>query len=207
MKNAAVFSVSLLSLAIFCQPTDAQSRRGSRTTKTETTQSTSATVQTSRKPTGTRLSEQQKQNIATLEADLKAIKSGSQVTQAQKDALRASLTTLAEGSVKPDPVLVQNLATNLAEALADGTLSDSEKAQLAFDLQRVLNSANIPAEEVTAAIAAVQTILQASNIDRADVETIVNDLKAIADEARSNLPAPTKTESMTAPSQTKRRRN
>lgn len=42
-----------------------------------------------------------------------------------------------------------------------------------------------PGEEVEQAISDAQSILESSGIDQSDVETIVADLQAIADEAQS----------------------
>ncbi len=51
-----------------------------------------------------------------------------------------------------------------------------------------MNSANIPAEEVNQAITDAQAILTASGVTKADVQTIVSDLKAIGTEAKNNAP-------------------
>lgn len=139
--------------------------------------------------TGANLSEQQKQNIAKLQADLNAIKQGSQVTPEQVTALKNDLLAMADGATKPDPALVNQLATDLAEALEDGNLSNKEKAQLSQDLYAVMNSANIPASEVNQAIADAQAILLASGVTKDEVQLVVNDLKAIAAEAQKNLPS------------------
>jgi len=141
------------------------------------------------KPTGSNLSAQQQHNIEKLQSDLNAIKQGSQVTQSQITALKNDLMAMAEGATKPDPALVEKLATDLANALADGKLSNAEKAKLSQDLYAVMNSANISTAEVNKAIADAQAILQASGITKAEVTTIVNDLKAIAAEAKSNMPS------------------
>lgn len=140
------------------------------------------------KPSGTHLSETQKQNLQKLQADLQAIQQGSQVTTEQKQALKNDLMAMAEGATKPDPALVQQLANDLSEAIADGSIDNKEKAQLANDLQKVMTSANIPPEEVNQAIADAQAILTASGVDKSEVQTIVSDLKAIATEAKNNAP-------------------
>lgn len=205
MKNLTILSAAFVLITLFSASGQAQGRRGSRAGKTE---SAATTEQTSQKRTGTNISSQQQQNLKALESDLKAIKTGSQVTQAQKDALKSSLSALAEGAVRPDPALVQTLTDDLSKALSDGVISDTEKVKLASDLQKILNSANIPVNEVTTAIAAAQVILQASNIDRGDVEKIMNDLNAIVNEVRSNLPkSGTKTNSTSRPPRGRRPRN
>ena len=140
-------------------------------------------------PTGERrssrnLSAAQQQNVDNLVGDLKSIKDGSQVTQQQKDDLKGSLSAIAEGATKPDPVLVEQLTTDLSAALSDSELSNREMIQLAQDIEAVMNSANIPKEEVDAAIDSAQAILESSGVDQEDVATIVADLQSIADAAQ-----------------------
>ncbi len=139
------------------------------------------------KATGQQMSPQQQQNINKLVNDLKAIKAGSQVTPAMKQALKNDLLAMADGATKPDPALVDKLVNDLTAALADQNISDLEKQKLAKDLYAVMNSANIPAAEVQQAITDAQTILQASGIDKQDAQLIVADLQAIAAEAQQNL--------------------
>lgn len=134
----------------------------------------------------TRMSDAQQQNVQNLATDLSSIKEGSSVTQEQKDALSTSLMALADGATQPDPALVETLASDLSDALADGDLSNKEMIQLANDLETVMNSANLEADEVAQAVSDAQSILDASGIDASDVETIVRDLEAIAEEAQSN---------------------
>jgi hypothetical protein len=141
------------------------------------------------KPTGSQLSEQQQQNLQKLQSDLQAIKQGSQVTPEQKQALKNDLLAMADGATKPDPALVQQLANDLSAALADGNVSNAEKAKLTKDLDAVMDSASIPAAEVQQAISDAQAILTASGVDKADVQTIVKDLQAIANEAKKNAQA------------------
>jgi hypothetical protein len=138
-------------------------------------------------PTGEHMSDRQKGNLKQLQSDLLAIQEGSQVTQQQKDDLEKSLMALVDGATRPDPAAVEKLATDLAEALADGHVSANERYKLAEDLEDVMNSANVPEAEVEKAIADAQAILLASGVTRSDVETIVYDLQQIAAEASANI--------------------
>jgi uncharacterized protein YdeI (BOF family) len=159
------------------------SGRGSRNTSRSTPQREQGEQP---RPTGAHLSPAQQQNINRLATDLNAIKQGSQVTQAQKNALKNDLLAMADGATRPDPALVQQLANDLAGAMSDGQLSSREKTKLTQDLYQVMNSANISVAEVNQAIADAQAILQASGINRAAAQTIASDLKAIAAEAQKN---------------------
>ena len=49
------------------------------------------------KPSGTKMSETQQQNVDQLKSDAKEIKQGSQVTQEQKDALKNDLNVHGKG--------------------------------------------------------------------------------------------------------------
>lgn len=135
-----------------------------------------------------RMSPQQQQNVAKLQQDLAALKSGSEVTQGQKDALTTSLTNLAQGTVKPSQESVSKLSSDLSNAMADGDISKAEQIQLSQDVAVVMNSANVPMAEVQAVIADVESILISSNVDRSDVQTISADLRAIATELQTKAP-------------------
>lgn len=177
-------TITLLALSTLTFTTQAQ-RLGGRATKPNSDGARSANMQ---KPTGSNLSPTQQQNLQKLQADLQAIKQGSQVTPEQKQALKNDLLAMADGATKPDQALVQQLANDLADAMSDGSIDSKEKAKLANDLQKVMASANIPMDEVNQAIADAQAILAASGVTKSDVQTIVNDLKAIASEAKNNAP-------------------
>ncbi len=161
-------------------------RQSGTSTGEKTTGQTGPAGRQRRQPTGANLSEQQRQNIQKLQSDLTSIKSGSQVTQQQKDALKQSLNTLAEGTTKPSQQSIDNLSNHLSSAMSDGNLSNQEKAQLAQDVQAVFDSASIPQSEVQQVISDAQSILQSSGVDKSDVQLIVTDLQNIAAEAKKN---------------------
>ena len=184
-------TLSLLIL-ILALPLAAQ-RRPARPSRTPASTSTPAAARPAMagevaKPDGARMSATQQQNIDTLTSDLAAIKSGSSVTQKQKQALASDLMAMADGATKPDQALVQSLSTDLSDAMIDGELSSREMAKLAADLEAVMNSASVPASEVNKAIADARAILASSGVDSSDVQTIVGDLKAIAAEAQKHQP-------------------
>ncbi|MBI3879974.1 MAG: hypothetical protein HY301_07900 [Verrucomicrobia bacterium] len=137
---------------------------------------------------GSHLSPTQQQNLKQLQTDLGSIKSGSQVTTEQKQALAKSLRAMADGATKPNPALTQQLANDLSQAVADGKLSVPEKMKLSQDLTAVMNSANIPPAEVNQAIADAQVILVASGVTKAEVQKVAADCQAIAAEAKKHVP-------------------
>lgn len=145
---------------------------------------------TSRQP---KVSEQQQANVSELAADLQRLRGQSAVTEAQKQALAEDLLALADGATKPDEELVEQLANDLADALADGEISQREAVKLVSDIEQVMNSANIPKTEVDAVIADAQAILIASGVTKSDAQEIAADLKAIAAELRQNITTATTT--------------
>ena len=193
MSSSLRFTSLCLSLALLLGTAPIWARPGRPTTAGQrsapaagTQSRTSGSAQQARASLQSKMSPQQQQNLARLQQDLAGLKSGSEVSQAQKDALTASLTTLAQGTVKPSPSSVSKLSGDLSSAMADGDISKAEQVQLTQDVAVVMNSANIPTSEVQAVIGDVQSILLSSNVDKADVQTITSDLQAIADELQSN---------------------
>lgn len=186
MRTAKFGFIIVIMIALVTTPAPAQPKREhQQSTNTSRERSREASRTRTQEP-GSNLSETQQKNLDTLKADLRSIKQGSQVTREQKDALKNSLTAIADGATKPDPALVQQLATDLNQVMADADLTPQEMLQIANDLQQVMNSANIPKEEVEQAIADTQAILTASGVSQSDVQKIVADLQAIATEAQKN---------------------
>ncbi|MEW5820053.1 MAG: hypothetical protein AB1782_07655 [Cyanobacteriota bacterium] len=131
----------------------------------------------------------QRQNIAKLKTDLDSIKSGSNVTPAQKQQLAQDFMKLAQGSTKPSQGSVDKLASDLSDAISDKNLTAMEKKKLIDDVYAVLNSANVPPQEIQAVIDDARVVLEASGVDQNDVQLIINDLIAIANEFKNNVPS------------------
>jgi len=136
------------------------------------------------------MSSEQQGNVQKLADDLRALRSASDVTNEQIEALAGSLAELADGATKPDQSLVDALATDLASAMADSEISPKEALQLANDLDAVMSSANVSAEEVQSAIDDAKAILESSGVSKSDVDKIVADLEAIANAAESGSSPP-----------------
>lgn len=187
-----VLTLSFAAISITAQPQRGAARVAKPTVDSRPTQPLAdggaRSTRNGSKPTGQQMSATQQQNINKLASDLSAIKQGSQVTTEQKQALKNDLMAMADGATKPDQALVQQLANDLSAAMSDGTIDNKEKAKLSNDLYLVMNSANIPMDEVNQAIADAKVILEASGVAKADVQTIVADLKAIGTEAKNNAP-------------------
>lgn len=131
------------------------------------------------------ISEQQQLNIAKLAADLQSIRSGSEITEEQKQQLAEDLQALIEGSVKPSTESLEKLVDDLSAAFSDGQIPVSEQLKLVNDMLAVLNSANIPAEEMEAVIQDIQEIVSAGGVTEEEAQMIADDLRAIVTEIQN----------------------
>src|SRR6185295_1645228 len=136
-----------------------------------------------------KMSPAQQQNAEQLKTDAASVKHGSQVSQAQKDALKNDLYSMVKSGNRPDEALVNQLATDLSNALADGKITGLEKSKLMKDVEKVMNSAGVSPTQVNQAISDAQAILTASGLTKSDVQKIGADLRAITAEAQKNAPA------------------
>jgi len=135
------------------------------------------------RPQSRMISEEQRANFEKLKTDLKALRDSSNITPEQKEKLVTDLRTMFQGANPPSQESLKAFANALSQARSDGTLSSLEKMNLVACAKAVLDSSNIPLEEVEAVIADTKEIIAASGIEQADVEEIGNDLRAIKQEA------------------------
>lgn len=142
---------------------------------------------------------QEHQDIAKLIGDLQTLKAGSEVTDAEKQALAGDLLLLSTSTTKPSPDSVDQLAADLSSALADGSLSPTEKAQLILDVDGVFNSAGLTTDEASQFISDAQAILASSGIDAVDVQLIASDLAAITADVQRNFISTEVAFTLTAP--------
>jgi hypothetical protein len=134
------------------------------------------------------VSQAQQQSIDKLQADLAAIKAGSKVTAEARQQLAADCTNLAKGAVKPSKALVTKLADDLSAALADKSVSAAEPAQLAKEINIVVNSGRLSATQAQTFIKASQESLKASGVSAQAAQTIGGDLAAISTELQKSKP-------------------
>lgn len=125
-----------------------------------------------------RVSAEQQANVQQLQADLQVLAHGVQGADDEIRALAESLQSMSPHS--PDPALVEDLASDLAAAVADGSLSPREMAALAAAVEDVLQSAGLSSADVAVLIQDVEAILEAADVGRAEVQAVVHDLQAIA---------------------------
>ncbi len=132
----------------------------------------------------------QKANLASLKTDLQALKADSTVSEAEKQAVKDDLEKiLTSGATRPSKESVEKLASDLSSAAADGEISVDEMMSVATSLSDVLSSANISEEDAKALASSTKTALQSSGVSKDDLQVILNDVKAIADTAKSRSAA------------------
>ena len=130
----------------------------------------------------------QRQNLAKLKADLKAIHGKSQITKQQKQAVAQELYAILSAAQRPSQESVQALAGDLTQFLADGKIGPGEAFQLTTDISSVLSAANISQESAQKLKAEVQVLLKASNLTQADVKLLQQDIQAVIQTAQQNRP-------------------
>ena len=120
-----------------------------------------------------------REDVARLVQDVAAIRSHSNVTQAQVQALAGDLKQIAAVATKPDPATVTTLKNDLTAAAADGKITVSEANAIKKDVSAVLVSAGVPTSLSQQTAADLKVIITASGITKAEVKTVAADLKAI----------------------------
>ncbi len=133
------------------------------------------------------LPEAQQQNIARLQADLAALVTKTQVTSGLPQQFQKDLIGAGQGPAKPGRETISRLAEDLTAALSERKLSATQQARLAKDLHVVLNSAYTPMEAQVHGNEML-TILKTIGVGPTEIQTVTNDLKAIAAELQRNAP-------------------
>ena len=198
MKRVAMWIGALALVLTMTASAQPSRQRGDRTKLTRSTAGTAGTRETREAPdtreVGSRdadaqaklgeiqgriptLSGAQQQNVQSLQQDLKVLAGGAQSAEDEIRQLAGHLQGMA--IQPPDPVLVQNLATDLQAAVGDSSLSPVEIAHLTQDVNAVLNSANLTQDDLAVLQDDVEAILAASGVGKAEIEAVLRDLEAI----------------------------
>jgi hypothetical protein len=123
-------------------------------------------------------------SITRLQADLAALKSGSDVSAAQKQKLAQDLIAAAETGSKPSAAAAKNLADGLSSAFAEKPLSPTSRARLVLELDAVLNPSRYPKAKLDGIISDIQAIFQENGAARKDAVAIADNVRTVAGEAR-----------------------
>ena len=130
----------------------------------------------------------QLQLIEKLQTDLTVIKSGKPITPQQKQQLTNDFAVLAKGVTKPSPPALDKLADDLSTGLAEKNVAFSGHAQLAKDINIVVNSGHLSTTLVLSYVTAAQTLLKSGGVPEPKAEAIGTDLKAIVTEVQKSKP-------------------
>ena len=125
-----------------------------------------------------------------LQADLAEIKAGTPVSAEFKKKLNTDLTNLAKGVTKPSKTVLAKLVDDISAALSDKSVSAKEKeqAQLAKDLNIVVNCGNLSAAQAQTYTTEAQTSLKGCGVGEQSLAAVTADLKAIAKDLQDSKP-------------------
>lgn len=138
------------------------------------------------------ISAEQQANIDKLASDISDIKAGVRVPLDQRQQIQTDALVLAKGAAKPSGQSMTNLVRHLSSALAGSavTLKDPAPAQLARDINIVVNSMNLSSGQVQPIIIAARNTLLMAHVPEDDYKPVVDDLNAIVTELQKNKPKP-----------------
>lgn len=127
----------------------------------------------------------QQQGLATLQADLAAIKQNTPATVAEKQKITRDLLALVQTGSKPSSATAAKLVDDVTAALAANALPATSRARFVQELDAVLNPGKYPQAKMQAIFDDVQAIFQAANVPRKDAVKIADGVKALAGEVQN----------------------
>lgn len=130
----------------------------------------------------------QQANIDKLAADFSEIKPGVRVPMDKRQQMQADTLALAKGTAKPSGESLTNLVKHLSYALAgeSAKLKETGPAQLARNINIIVNSMNLSAGQVQPAVIAARNVLLTSGVPEDDYKPVVTDLNAIVGELQKS---------------------
>ena len=135
----------------------------------------------------------QQANIDKLAEDIANIKPGVRVPLDQRAQIQADTLVLAKSS-KPSGQSLTNLVKDLALALAGKSvaLKETGPAQLARDINVIVNSMNLASSQVQPIIIAARNVMLTSGVPEDDYKPVVADMNAIVTDLQKQKvkPAP-----------------
>jgi hypothetical protein len=129
----------------------------------------------------------QRAQIARLTADLNSLRLASQIMPAQKEQLLNGLRASALGTRKPAEAALNQLVDHLLTVWPTQGFTVQQKAQLAIDLNRILNAGDLSPPDTQLVINDARRIFQASGMSSQAVETLTRDLSLIAVQAQGTF--------------------
>jgi hypothetical protein len=125
----------------------------------------------------------QAQTLVALKNDLAGFKTGTAVTEAQKQQFTINLAKAARGN-KPSLGTVNKSVDSLSRALTSASLTDEQRARLAGNIDAVMNSRGLSTSAFDKTIEDTQAILQVGSVSRTTAISVAADLKAVGAEVR-----------------------
>lgn len=98
-----------------------------------------------------------------------------------KQQFESDLAGVAQGT-KPSQATASKLSENLATAVSEAKLTSANKALVAREVARLLNSANLPQDQAQTMIKNVQSTLEAGGSSSENAAAVAADLRAVTDE-------------------------
>jgi hypothetical protein len=124
------------------------------------------------------------QAIQRVMADLSAVRPAGQITPANRRQLVASLRAAALGNNRPSDLTLMCLVNDLLATWPRPPWTISQRQQLAIDFVRLLNSESLTPSELQAVLNDAQAVLLGGGLLPMAVDTLLNDLAAVAAEVR-----------------------
>jgi hypothetical protein len=117
--------------------------------------------------------------LARLINDLNTLTPGATASSFMPNRLRTDLMGLAYGSLRPPSPAVQRLSADLAGILPARTIPLLNTAQLARDMEVVMNGSQFGGPQILQAIGSAHAVMQISGVSPQGIQTLTSDLRAI----------------------------
>jgi hypothetical protein len=118
--------------------------------------------------------------LRKLKADLDAIAPGATVSQGRRSTLQHDLMAVAQGRVKPPMPPVQQLARDLAVALAGRSRPAVNTTRFTLALEEVMNANQLSPPVLGGAIDGGVSILKAAGVPPHELRVVSQDIQAVA---------------------------
>jgi hypothetical protein len=126
-------------------------------------------------------------NLMRLKRSLDGIRMRSTASASQKLGLSNALMGVVENSPRPPVAHVQQLAGDLAGALANRGTQTVNTQALALHLRAMMNVTHLSSTEAEQALTTNAGVLQAAHVSPVHVETVASDLRYLATEVSNGI--------------------
>ena len=136
------------------------------------------------------VSSAQQQLIDKVQMDLAAIKPGAEISASFKSQVQTDIAALTRGATKPSRAHLVKLTDDLSAALTATTSNVKNQAQLAKDINIVMNSGSpsLSPAQSQSFVSGAQSLLKSGGVGPAETQSVTADLKAIVAELQQSKP-------------------